>query len=288
MKELKGKYAIKEMAEYLKVSRSAFYRWQRYGESPKAREDAVLKARIKAIFDGSGKTYGALRTSLDLKDEGVKCGKFRTRRLMKELSLTPKAKRKYKATTDSNHKKETAPNLLGQKFAVAVPDRVWVGDITYVWTHEGWLYLAVVIDLFSRKVVGWAMSDQIKRGLVISAFNMAVRSRNPLPDLIFHSDKGSQYCSDDFKKALKNVKAIQSMSGKGNCYDNAVAESFFHTLKVEELHSLIFLTRNAAKRCIFEYIEVFYNKKRRHSYINYLSPERFENRYRINNLKDVA
>ena len=288
MSRLKVKYHIKEMAEYLKVSRSAFYQWTKYGESPKAREDKALKVRITELFDKSGKTYGAKRISLDLHDEGLNCGKFRTLRLMKELGLTTKAKRKYKATTDSNHGKETAPNLLGQKFAVAVPDRVWVGDITYVWTHEGWLYLAVVIDLFSRKVVGWAMSDRIKRGLVISAFNMAVRSRNPLPDLIFHSDKGSQYCSDDFKKTLKGVKAIQSMSGKGNCYDNAVAESFFHTLKVEELHSLIFLTRNAARRCIFEYIEVFYNKKRRHSYINYLSPERFENRYRFNNLKDVA
>ncbi len=288
MSALKVKYHVQEMAEYLKVSRSAFYRWRRFGESPKARQDRALKARIREIFDGSGKTYGALRISLDLQDEGVKCGKYRTLRLMKGLGLTPKAKRKYKATTDSNHSKETAPNLLGQKFAVAVPDRVWVGDITYVPTHEGWLYLAVVIDLFSRKVVGWAMSDRLKRGLVINAFNMAVRSRKPLPDLIFHSDKGSQYCSDDFKKALKNVKAIQSMSGKGNCYDNAVAESFFHTLKVEELHSLLFLTRNAAKRCIFEYIEVFYNKKRRHSYINYLSPERFENRYRINELGNVA
>ena len=288
MQELKGKYTIKEMAEYLKVSRSAFYRWQKYGESPKAFEDTALKVRIRAIFDGNKQAYGALRISLDLKDEGVKCGKFRTLRLMKELGLTPKAKKKFKATTDSNHNMGFAPNLLNQKFTVVVPDRVWVGDITYVWTHEGWLYLAVVIDLFSRKVVGWAMSDRLKRGLVISAFNMAMRSRKPLPDLIFHSDKGSQYCSDDFKKTLKDAKVIQSMSGKGNCYDNAVAESFFHTLKVEELYSLIFLTRSSARRCIFEYIEVFYNKKRRHSYTNYLSPERFENRYRINELENVA
>jgi len=288
MSALNAKYHIKEMAEYLKVSRSAFYRWQRCGESPKSREDVMLKVRIREIFNDNKQSYGAVRIAEDLKDEGVKCGKFRTRRLMKELGLQPKAKRKYKATTDSNHKMGFAPNLLGQKFAVAVPDRVWVGDITYVPTHEGWLYLAVVIDLFSRKVVGWAMSDRLKRGLVISAFNMAVRIRRPLPDLIFHSDKGSQYASDDFKKALKNVKAIQSMSGKGNCYDNAVAESFFHTLKVEELHSLIFLTRNAAKRCIFEYIEVFYNKKRRHSYTNYLSPENFEKRYCINELEHVA
>jgi putative transposase len=220
MQELKGKYTIREMAEYLEVSRSAFYRWQRCPESVKAREDAALKVRIRAIFDGKKQAYGALRISLDLQEAGVKCGKFRTLRLMKELGLTPKAKKKYKATTDSNHKMGFAPNLLDQKFSVAVPDRVWVGDITYVWTHEGWLYLAVVIDLFSRKVVGWAMSDRIKRGLVISTFNMAVRSRNPLPELIFHSDKGAQYCSDDFKDTLKDVNALQSMSGKGNCYDN--------------------------------------------------------------------
>ena len=207
---------------------------------------------------------------------------------MKEMGLRPKAKKKFKATTDSKHNKGFAPNLLNQKFAVAVPDRVWVGDITYVWTHEGWLYLAIVIDLFSRKVVGWAMSDRIKEDLVVNAFLMATRSRKPLPGLIFHSDRGKQYCSKKFRQALKGVKALQSMSGKGNCYDNAVAESFFHTLKVEELHNLIFLTKNAANRCIFEYIEVFYNKKRRHSYTNYLSPENFENRYRFNNLEDVA
>jgi len=288
MSALNSKYHIKEMAECLKVSRSAFYRWQRYGESQKAGEDATLKVRIREIFNNNKQAYGALRIAKELEAAGVKCGKFRTLRLMKELGLQPKAKKKYKATTDSNHKTGFAPNLLGQKFAVAVPDRVWVGDITYVPTHEGWLYLAVVIDLFSRKVVGWAMSDRIKRGLVIIAFNMAVRNRKPLSDLVFHSDKGSQYCSDDFKKALQDAKAIQSMSGKGNCYDNAVAESFFHTLKVEELHSLVFLTRNAAKQCIFEYIEVFYNKKRRHSYTNYLSPENYEKQYFIRELENVA
>jgi len=288
MTALKSKYHINEMAEFLKVSRSAFYRWQRFGESQKAREDANLKVRIRKLFERSRQTYGAVRIAKDLQDEDVKCGRFRTTRLMKELSLIPKAKKKFKATTDSKHNKGFAPNLLGQKFAVAAPDMVWAGDITYVPTREGWLYLAVVIDLFSRKVVGWAMSDRIKKELVINAFNMAARNRKLLPDLIFHSDKGSQYCSDDFKKALEKVKAIQSMSGKGNCYDNAVVESFFHTLKVEELHNLIFLTRDSAKRCIFEYIEMFYNKKRRHSYINYLSPEKFENYYRINNLEDVA
>jgi putative transposase len=288
MSELKEKYTLKEMADFLTVSRSAFYRWRSLGESPKAREDAALKVRISAIFEKSGKTYGAYRISLDLKDEGLKCGKYRTLRLMKELNLVPKAKKKYKATTDSNHSKKTAPNLIGQNFFEPAPDRAWVGDITYVPTHEGWLYLAVVIDLFSRKVVGWSMSDRIKEELVTGAFMMAVHSRNPLPWLIFHSDRGSQYCSVKFRETLKGVKALQSMSGKGNCYDNAVAESFFHTLKVERLHNLIFLTRDSAKRCIFEYIEVFYNKKRRHSYINYLSPDNFENRYRINELENVA
>ena len=288
MKELKGKYTIKEMAEYLKVSQSVFYRWQRCGESPKELQDTVLKVRIRELFDSSKQTYGAIRIAKDLHDEGLSCGRFRTARLMKESGLTPKARRKFKATTDSKHNKGVAPNLLNQKFAVTVPDRVWVGDITYIWTHEGWLYLAVVIDLFSRKVVGWAMSDRIKEDLVISAFNMAARSRKPFPGLTFHSDRGSQYCSKSFRKAIRAVNAVQSMSGKGNCYDNAVAESFFHTLKVEELHSLIFLRRDSAKRCVFEYIEVFYNKKRRHSYLNYLSPNRFENRYRFNNLRDVA
>jgi len=288
MSELKEKYTIKEMAGYLKVTPAAFYSWRKRGESPKVREDAALKVRIRSIFDGNKKAYGALRIAEDLKDKGVRCGKFRTNRLMKELGLTPKAKKKYKATTDSNHGKVIAPNLLKQNFSVATPDRVWVGDITYVPTREGWLYLAVVIDLFSRKVVGWAMSDRLKEDLVTGAFMMAVRSRKPLPWLIFHSDRGSQYCSNNFRKALESVKALQSMSGTGNCYDNAVAESFFHTLKVEELHNLVFLTRIAAKRCIFEYIEVFYNKKRRHSYTNYLSPENYEKQYLIRELENVA
>lgn len=288
MNELKGKYRIKEMAEYLKVSRSGFYGWLRRKNSGKDYEDAVLKEKIIELFQGSKQTYGAVRISKELKEAGLDCGKFRTSRLMREADLAPKAKKKFKATTDSNHSKAVAPNLLCQEFAVDAPDRVWVSDITYVWTHEGWLYLAVVIDLFSRKVVGWAMSDRIKEGLVISAFLMAVSSRKPLPELIFHSDRGSQYCSIKFRQVLAKIGALQSMSGTGNCYDNAVAESFFHTLKVEELHNLIFLARDSAKRCIFEYIEVFYNKKRRHSYINYLSPDKFENRYRFNELGNVA
>ena len=195
---------------------------------------------------------------------------------MKLANVSVKQSRKFKATTDSKHDLPIAPNLLERRFEVAEPDRVWVSDITYVWTFEGWLYLAVVLDLFSRKIVGWSISSRINRKLVMDALRMAVRLRRPGPGLIFHSDRGSQYCSDDVQKMLKTHKMISSMSRKGDCWDNAVAESFFGTLKTERLYLTNFRTREEARLEIVDYIEMFYNCNRRHSYLGYLSPKTFE------------
>lgn len=279
MKELHDKYSILEMAAYLEVSSSGYYEWLKNNGGKKEEEDRVLKELIKKVFERSRQTYGVERVIEALGEDGIHIGRHRIRRLMREEGLVPKARRKFKVTTDSDHDNPVAMNLLEQDFDVDAPNKVWVGDITYVPTNEGWLYVAVVIDLFSRKVVGWAMSSRMKKSLVIDAFNMTVKRRKPRPGLIFHSDRGKQYCSKDFRDLLESVKALQSMSGKGNCYDNAVAESFFHTLKVEQLHWYRFLTRNSAKRAVFEFIEMFYNTKRLHSYLNFKSPEQFEKIY---------
>lgn len=279
MKELSEKYSILEMATYLDVNRSGYYDWLKREKSSRWKADEVMKPKIKQEFINSKETYGVVRMTEALKAGGISIGKHRVRRLMKDLCLVPKARKKFKSTTDSDHNDPIAPNLLEGDFKVESPDKVWVGDITYVPTNEGWLYVAVVVDLFSRKIVGWSMSSRIKKSLVIRAFEMALKNRKPEPGLIFHSDRGSQYCSKDFRNLVESVKALQSMSGKGNCYDNAVAESFFHTLKVEHLHWYIFLTRESAKRAVFEFIEMFYNKKRLHSYLNFKSPEQFEKIY---------
>jgi len=183
---------------------------------------------------------------------------------------------KFKATTDSKHNLPVAPNLLDREFAVAEPDRVWVADITYLWTSEGWLYLAVVLDLFHRQIVGWSMSNRINRKLVMDALRMGIWRRRPAPGLIFHSDRGSQYCSNDFQKMLKTHKMTSSMSRKGDCWDNAVAESFFGSLKTERVFFTNYKNREEARRDVFDYIEMFYNSKRRHSYLGYLSPKEFE------------
>ncbi len=195
---------------------------------------------------------------------------------MKLAGVVAKQKKKFKATTDSKHNLPVAPNLLNREFEVGEPDKVYVSDITYIWTHEGWLYLAVVLDLFSRQVVGWSLSNRISRKLVINALRMAIWRRQPLPGLILHSDRGSQYCSIEFQKMLNAHRMISSMSRKGNCWDNAVAESFFGSLKTERVFFSSYATREEARRDIVDYIEMFYNSNRRHSYLGYVSPKKFE------------
>lgn len=231
---------------------------------------------IKPIFEEGRRNYGARRIAEKLALSEVFVSRRRIRNLMEVAGLACKTKHKFKATTDSKHNKHISPNLLGRQFKVMQSNRYWVGDITYIPTNEGWLYLAVVIDLYSRQVVGWSMGGHMQAKLVNDAMLMAIWKRKPARGLIWHTDRGSQYASDSHRKVLAEHKIIQSMSRKGDCWDNAVSESFFHTLKTELTHHHKFKTREEAKHVIFEYIEVFYNRIRIHSTNNYLSPVDFE------------
>lgn len=274
-------YAVEEMCHVLNTSRSGYYIWLKQGEPKRIRRDKELLVKIKRSFEKNKERYGAPRIYKDLRAEKISCSKPRIARLMKENNLKAKAARKYKVTTDSSHSKPVAPNLLKQNFNVAAQNQVWVSDITYIWTMKGWLYLAIVLDLYSRKIVGWSMSNRINKELVINAFMQAYWKRKPDKGLIFHSDRGSQYASNNFRNLLKQFDIKQSMSGKGNCYDNAVAESFFKTIKVELINWETYYSRTQARTSIFEYIEAYYNKERRHSALNYLSPNDFEVNYRL-------
>ena len=239
---------------------------------------------VEDIHKASCKTYGSPRILAELKGLGIPCSKSRLERLMKKHGIRAKTRRKFRITTDSKHKFPVAPNILERNFSPVAPNVAWGGDITYVWTKEGWLFLAVIIDLFSRQVVGWSMDERITRNLTLNALRMAINRRNPAPGLVHHTDRGSQYASGDYQTMLRVHKMICSMSRKGNCWDNAPVESFFHTLKTEMIYWEEFGTREAARRKIFEWIEVFYNRQRRHSTLGNLSPVNFE----IANLKQCA
>ncbi len=269
-------FRIQPMCRALQVSRSGYYDYLRRPPSAHSIEDDKLRPQIKAAFKKGRKNYGTRRIKDELKKAETTVSRRRVGRLMQEEALEVQTKRKFKMTTDSNHNKPIAPNLLEREFTVATPDTVYVGDITYIPTREGWLYLAVVIDLFSRAVVGWAMGARMKADLVNDAMLMAIWTRTPAEGLIFHSDRGSQYASDSYREILKAHGAQASMSKKGDCWDNAVAESFFHTLKIELVHHCDFETREEARAAIFEYIEVFYNRQRLHSSNGYEAPLVFE------------
>jgi putative transposase len=260
----------------LKASPSGFHEWLGRPESHRGRENSRLTDRIKEIFKASDDTYGFRRVHNELRKDGETCSKRRVARLMRTSGLWPKTIKKFRVTTDSKHNLPVADNLLGRQFFSDSPNQVWVSDMTYIWTDEGWLYLAVVLDLFSRGVVGWSMSSRINRELALDALDMAVRRRNPMPGLIHHSDRGSQYASGDYQRALESSGMLCSMSRKGDCWDNAVAESFFATLKRERVFHRRYRTRNEARRDIFQYIEVFYNRVRLHSTLGNLSPAQFE------------
>ncbi|VEN73288.1 conserved hypothetical protein [Candidatus Desulfarcum epimagneticum] len=240
------------------------------------RERERLIPKVKEIHRLSRASYGTRRISKELEAQGESCGRAKAGTLMKLAGVEVKQRRKFKATTNSKHNLPVAPNLLARKFSSPEPDRVYCSDITYIWTNEGWLYLAVVLDLYSRRVVGWSMSDRITRKLVMDSLRMAIWRRRSGPGLIFHSDRGSQYCSKDFQEMLKVNGIISSMSRKGDCWDNSVAESFFGSLKTERVFDSRYFRREEARRDIVDYIEMFYNSKRRHSYLGYLSPKEFE------------
>jgi len=233
-------------------------------------------AEIRTIHATSTGTYGSLRVQAELLDNGHACGRHRVARLMRSAGLQGIPKRRFRRTTTSDHKHPVAPNRLAQDFTATAPNQRWVADITYIGTGEGWLYLAVILDLYSRKVVGWSTSARLQRDLVLDALNMALGRRTPAPGLIHHSDRGSQYASHEFQDLLRDHGIACSMSGAGNCYDNAVAESFFALLKRERVHRCHYQTRAEARTDIFQYIEVFYNRQRRHSSLDQRSPDQFE------------
>jgi len=264
------------MCKVLEVTRSGYHSYLKQRYSQRKLENIVITDLIQKIWKQSHKLYGYRRVHAELRSQGVYCNKKRVLSLMKKKNIAAKRRKKFKQTTNSNHSNYISPNLLNQNFRVNSPNEVWVSDITYISTYEGWLYLAVILDLFSRKVVGWSMSNRMTSQLVIDSLNHAIMGRNPEAGLIFHSDRGSQYASIDFRKTIKKNNIIQSMTKKGNCYDNAVAESFFHTLKTELVYWEKYKTRNEAKSSIFRFIEGFYNRRRRHSYLDYFSPSNFE------------
>ena len=264
------------MCRSLSVSRSGYYEWLSRPLSQRRQDDQVLSERICEHFETNRRVYGTRRLKECLEEEGKQVSRRRIGRLMVANDLQVNTKRKFKPTTDSNHGQAVAENVLNREFDVETPDTAYVGDITYIWTAEGWLYLAVVIDLFSRAVVGWSMSRWLRAPLVSAALQMAIDQRQPLPGLIMHTDRGSQYVSDDYQQLIDQYHMIPSMSRKANCWDNAVAESFFHTLKTECLYLEDFETRDEARDAVFDYIEVFYNRQRRHSSNGYLAPLVFE------------
>jgi transposase InsO family protein len=283
----KTSFPVSMLCAVLEVSRSGFYEWLRRPPSSHDIDDERLKVHIKAIFRRNQGRYGAPRIHDDLRDEGFAVSRKRVARLMTELGLRSVRKRRFKPTTDSSHKLPVAPNVLARRFEAEAPDKAWVTDITQVWTSEGWLFVAAILDVFSRRVVGFAMSDRIDRDVAVDALRMALGRRLPNAGLVHHSDRGVQYASTDYQRILEDNGVVCSMSRKGNCWDNAVAESFFATLKTELVYQTKFRTRLEAKRAIFDFIEAYYNHRRRHSALGNVSPMEFEKRF-VREVKNAA
>ena len=274
----KALYPVLVLCRVMQVGRSGFYAWLRRAPSARTQADAVLQSKIDRAFRGSRGTYGSPRIRAQLNAEGVKVSKRRVARLMRRRGLCGLRKARFTRTTDSRHKLPIAPNLLARNFTATAPNAVWVTDVTFIWTLQGWLYLAALLDLYSRRVVGWAMSAHNDQALVLKALNMALCRRRPPQGLIHHSDRGSVYCGTAYLAMLKAHGIKPSMSRKGDCWDNAVAESFFGTLKQELLFRRQLEPRRTAQTAIFEFLEAYYNRKRRHSTLGFLSPVDFEER----------
>ena len=260
----------------LGVSESGFYAWKSRSASGRQTNDMVMLAHIRSEFSTSNETYGSPRMHAELKESGLAIGLHRVARLMSENGMKARQKTRFKKTTDSDHGGPVASNVLAQDFTANAPDQKWGVDISYVWTAEGWLYLAVVLDLFSRRIVGWSVSDRMKRGLAMDALQRAINLRKPAAGLIHHSDRGSQYCAAEYQKLVASAGFVASMSGRGNCYDNAMVESVFKTIKSELVWRTAFPSRDQASKAIGQYIEGFYNPLRRHSSLGYVSPATFE------------
>lgn len=273
----RGLHSIRMLCRVLKVATSGYYAWRGRARSVRDSENQRLLVEIKAIHEASGGDYGSPRIYHALRKKGILCSENRVARIMRKHGIRAKTKKKFKATTDSKHTMPVAENLLNREFEAKRPNAVWTTDISFMWTREGWMYLAIVLDLFSRRIVGWAMDKRIKKQLVIDALVMAIGRRRPGPGLLHHSDRGSQYASKDYQALLKKHGFIGSMSRKGDCWDNAPTESFFSSLKRERVYHTTYRTRLEARTDIFNYIECWYNPYRLHSTLGYQSPAEFEN-----------
>lgn len=269
-------YQITRLCSVMNVSRRGYYDWLNRPDSARAIANRELLVEIKRLFYQNREVYGAPRIYHALLKQGVECGLNRVARLMRENKLVPKTVRKFRVTTDSRNSRNPAENLLDRKFTARKPNEKWVADVTYIPTREGWLYLATVLDLYSRKIVGWSMSSRLLSELVQKALQNAIDARQPAPGLLVHSDRGKEYYAAEYQQLLSKYGLICSMSRRGECHDNAVMESFFHSMKVEDIHACDFRTRAEARARLFDYIEVFYNRQRLHSSIGYESPIEYE------------
>jgi len=280
IEEYSTEHSVEILCRVLKVSRSGYYAWSNRAVGDRERANQALLEHIRKFHHESRETYGSPRVVRDLRAMGVRCGKNRVARLMRRNGLVAKATRRFKVTTRSRKGSHYAPDRLQRRFAAEKPNQVWTSDITYIWTSEGWLYLAVVLDLFSRMIVGWATSAVIDANLVCEAFYRALKRRNPKCELIFHSDRGSQYISDALRKLIHSQDVPIVQSHGLSCFDNAVTESVFHTVKTECVHFEQYRTRSEAHYSLFDYIEVFYNRRRRHSSLGYRTPWEMEESFR--------
>ena len=266
-------FPVEVMCEVLGVSRSGYYAWASRAESARAAADRALAAEIRTAHAASRGRYGSPRVHAELRAHGRRVGRKRVARLMRGMGLTARRRRRFRRTTDSRHAFPIAPNLLGRVFTAAAPDQVWLADLTYIWTAEGWLYLAVVLDLYTRRVVSWAMADHLGQELALAALDMAIVRQRPAPGLLHHADRGVQYAAHGYRARLQAHGMLCSMSRKGDCWDNAPMESFFATLKGELVEEADYQTRDEARADVFQYIEGFYNRRRLHSALGYLTPE---------------
>lgn len=279
IREHQQHYAVKRMCTVLGVSASGYYDWVDRPESERSKHNRALVTKIRCFHQASRRTYGSPRIHRDLQESGEVVSVNRVARLMKQAGIQAKAAKRFVATTDSRHTMQPAPDRLKRRFRTEAPDRAWVSDTTFIATRQGWLYLAVILDLYSRQVIGWAMGERNDRELVSTALTMAVWRRGMVSDVIVHSDQGSTYASAGYQQLLGSHGLLCSMSRKGECLDNAVAESFFGTLKTELVDDADYKTKDEARASLFHYIEAFYNRRRRHSFLGYLSPVEFEARH---------
>lgn len=283
MKEHRSEFRIKKMCDVFDVSRSGFYKWLENPDSERARRRQELVQRIEYHYHDNNGIYGAPKITDCLRDDGKQVGEKTVGRIMREKGLRSRTVKKFKVTTtDSNHSLPIAENLLNQKFETTAPNKVWMTDITFIWTRQGRLYLASVMDLFTRKIVGWSLKSRMTNELVLEALDRAVAAQRPAPGLIHHSDRGSQYASHEYQERLNKYNMICSMSRRGNCYDNACIESYHGILKRELVYLELFATKQIAEQKIYWYLEFFYNRKRKHSSLGYTSPDRFESQYYAN------